>query len=170
MLRRTAVLGVLVLALAAACGPREANPEDMRETATSCGIRSFEVAATRVASQSPFALHYVADGDDRAKLDCYRARLESRGFRSTLVLGTTRDLSTDDGLLFARVSETCELPASAIITQREGQIRNFIIVYGASGISEPIQQCVSRQLRASGRFDDIQFTDSEVPPMPTIRF
>lgn len=157
--------GGLVVALAAACAPQEAGPADMQEAAASCGIESFEIAATRETSQSPYALHYVAESDDQAKLDCYRTRLQSRGLRPTLALGSSGDLETNDGLLFARVSEACMLPPDSRITQREGRI----LVYGAD-LTEGHRACTSRRLRESGRFSDIEFSNDLPPTGPTIRF
>ena len=138
----------------------------MREAAISCGIRAFAVAASRNASQSTYALHYVAEGGDRAKLECYQTRLHSRGLRSTLALGSTGDLGTDDGLLFARVREACELPPMAMITRSEDKIT----VYGVGSLSEPHRICIIRLLRASGRFSDIQFSIDPFPALPTTRF
>lgn len=164
MLVRSAVFSALVAALATACAPGEAGPADMQEAATVCGIRSFAVAATRDASQSPYALHHVAEGDDRAKLDCYRARLQSKGLRPTLALGSAGGLETHGGLLFARVSETCGLPRASTITQQAGKVT----VYGAADLAERHRACTTMHLRQSGRFSDIQFSDDLPPAGPRI--
>lgn len=139
----------------------------MRQAAAECGIQSFAVAPSRLPSQSRYALHFeTGEAGMETKLDCYRNRLRSRGLRSTLALGGG-DLRTDDGLLFARINEACDIPWSAMITQGEGAA---ITIYGSSGLSRVSRQCATERLRASGRFRTVAFSDEQPPAPPSLRF
>ncbi len=140
----------------------------MREAAIACGIKRWAVAATRGASQSAYTLHFdSAEAEIDIKIGCYQQQLESRGRQRTLGFGSRGfDPETDDGVLFARVYEACELPSSAMITRSEGRI----IIYGGSHVSQQGRECASNQLGSARRFSGIDFSDDPPPPAPTVRF
>lgn len=166
MLHRALIIVCLAAGLTSGCGPRDAQPADMHAAASACGIQEFAVTASRMASQTPYMLWVRRSDDHRPDVGCYQSRLEADGLRRTLVLSSPQALDEHDGLFFNRVSDTCDLPLEAIFIHDDRRA----ILLEAGQLSEDQRLCAAQQVRTSGRFDDVEFSNESAPDGPTIAF